>query len=183
MNNFPIKISHHGNILEEIPDELCNNTYWISRSMAVATFIFTCYKEVWYIAAIKRGKGCPDNVGKWCCPCGYVDYNETIEEAAIRETKEEMDLDIFSPTLFGIHDNPDTANRQNVTFRFVELYSIFSNSLPKLSNKNCEPDEVEEVAWIPVGKIGEKEWAFDHDKIIFTAFLCINSEKSYDLFC
>ena len=31
---------------------------------------------------------------KWCLPCGYIEYNETYVEAAIRETKEETGIKV-----------------------------------------------------------------------------------------
>lgn len=36
----------------------------------------------------------PDVYGKWNLPAGYVDEGETLEEAAIREAKEETGFDI-----------------------------------------------------------------------------------------
>ena len=32
--------------------------------------------------------------GRWCIPCGYVDYGEDVREAARRETAEETGLDV-----------------------------------------------------------------------------------------
>ena len=38
--------------------------------------------------------GAADGQGLWCCPCGYLDFDETLEECVIREIKEETGLTI-----------------------------------------------------------------------------------------
>lgn len=40
--------------------------------------------------------------GDWCLPAGFVEFNETTEQAAIRETKEETNLDVSLKQLFSV---------------------------------------------------------------------------------
>lgn len=169
LNNFPVK--HKG------------KTYWVSRSMAVAVFLF--YKDAlgkYYVAAVKRGKGCPDYIGCWCCPCGYVDYNETILNAAYRELWEETGLYLNdSINLFGISDNTISSNNQNVTFRFTGLLPTIEHyylDFPEFSSNECEKDEIEEIIWIPLSCVGNYVWAFEHDKILFEAFQHLNDNNN-----
>lgn len=54
------------------------------------------------IAIIKR-KNPPYG---WALPGGFIDYGETAENAAIREAKEETNLDIVNPQLFGVYSDP-----------------------------------------------------------------------------
>ena len=44
--------------------------------------------------------------GKWVMPGGYVDRGEKVEEAALRETKEECKIDIELKELFGVYSYP-----------------------------------------------------------------------------
>ena len=44
--------------------------------------------------------------GKWVMPGGYVDRGEKVEEAAVRETKEECEIDIELKELFGVYSYP-----------------------------------------------------------------------------
>ena len=69
--------------------------YWISRSVAVAVIIYgkdLSGKDENVFLIHKRGPGCPDNIGKWSVNCGYINWGETIKQAAIRETFEETGL-------------------------------------------------------------------------------------------
>ena len=140
MKNFPIKIQ------EDIVvdgENMKGKTVWHSRSCAVAVFVFSNANNEWSVAAVKRGTGCPNNVGKWCCPCGYVDYDETVQVAAARELFEECGLKTGNTTYYdlsinyaGFNDNPREDKLQNITFRFNGL--IGYHFKPDLSNINSE---------------------------------------------
>ena len=75
--------------------------YWIARNVAVSCFVFTSIDGVWHVLANKRGDGTPDYQGYWNAPCGYLDFDETTSEAAMREVYEETGLHI-QPQLRGI---------------------------------------------------------------------------------
>lgn len=153
MKNFPI-----------IKD---GKEYWIARNMAVACFVFTSINNEWHILANKRGPGVSDYKGFWNCPCGYLDYNETTEQAAIREVFEETGVKLNHVEFWKFNDSPH-ENKQNVTF---DYYSIISDPRIIDINNNSkdrggEANEVKEVTWIPVKKLFDYDWAFDHDLIV-----------------
>src|SRR4030042_984708 len=106
MNNFEFK--HNGESL------------WYSRAVAVVGLILAHdYIWDWYVLANKRGKNTPDFQGYWSLPCGYLDFNETCEEAIIREIFEETGLKIQKDRyldLIGVDSIP--VGKQNVTIRF-----------------------------------------------------------------
>jgi len=151
MKNFPIK--HEG------------KTYWISRAVGVAGYIFTFDNGKLLVLANKRGKGTPDFQGYWNCPCGYLDYDETTREACVREIAEETNLTVNPNSLIldSIEDDP-SANKQNVTFRYWDFnyhYRAFT-----IYAKGAEPDEVEDVEWIPVEELDNYQFAFNQEKTI-----------------
>ena len=146
--------------------------HWISRSIAVVVFLFA--KDIYgdsYILAEQRGKGTPDPeyVGKYCVPCGYLDYDETIVQAAQRELMEETGLNL--PTsdfkLLNFNDIPESDKRQNVTFRYIVNLDVPIEDLSKLfTTKNSEKNEVESIKFIALTNINNYEWAFNHQKLI-----------------
>ena len=140
--------------------------YWIARNVAVSCFVFTLINKEWHILANKRGDKTPDYQGLWNCPCGYLDFDETTEQAAKREVFEETGVELSYVKFWGFDDNPK-SNLQNITFRY---YSFVYNSDLKLDTnaekRGGESGEVSEIQWIPIKNINNYKWAFDHDKLI-----------------
>ena len=156
MKNFSITIDGTG------------REYWISRSVAVLALVYA-YDNVGnkYVLAEQRGTGTPDPeyVGKWCLPCGYLEYDETTKEAISRELMEETGIYIKPKNfeLIYINDDPTSDKRQNITFRFRTTYH---GDLDVLTDKYSESNEIMSLEWIPVNKIDNFEWAFNHENII-----------------
>jgi ADP-ribose pyrophosphatase YjhB (NUDIX family) len=46
------------------------------------------------------------HLGDWSFPSGYMDAGEVLEEAAVRETKEETGLDVRIERLLGAYSTP-----------------------------------------------------------------------------
>jgi len=159
MKNFPVTID--------------NKEYWISRSVSVEGFIFTEDNGL-RVLANKRGPGCPNDVGKWNCPCGYLDYDETIKQACIREVKEETDLTIDPSSLqfLWIDSNPK-GQRQNVSIAFCSFKSSYAGQT--VTGEGAEPNEVEEVEWIGLDELDNYDWAFEHNySIMRVALSCLD---------
>lgn len=145
-------------------------TMWYSRSCAVACFVF-CKNRLgqWHVLANQRGFGCPNYQFYWNCCCGFLDMNETIEQACIRECQEEtgIKLKLSDLNFYGINSTP--KGNQNITIRYyAELDGCTIEQLPPMITNQGEKDEVNAVAWIPIKDVNNEKylWAFGHKNII-----------------
>jgi len=168
-----------------IEHKVDGKSIWQSRSVAVVGTIMIRIGEEIFVLVSKRGKAALDEKGKWNLTCGYLDYDETIQEAIERELWEEtgLDLDILRPNLiyskldqpWRIHSKPD-ANRQNVSCHFGCLAEV--DKLPELSLENNEIEgEVESAIWLPIDDVNKYDWAFNHNEIISLFLSEILKEK------
>lgn len=150
---------------------------WYSRSIAVLAIV-TC-KDIdgnTYVLANKRGDGTPDYQGMWNMPCGYLDFNESCEDAVIREVLEETGLEIKDRKaikLYMINDDPnDPKNlRQNVTIRYRVDYREHIIENTNLHTKFSEENEVSNVKWIKLKNLMDYDWAFNHKELLKELFL------------
>ena len=154
-----------------IIDDKTGREYWISRSVCVVILVIAEYNDDIVVLATQRGVGTPDPeyVGTWCMPCGYVDYDESCEEAASRELFEETGLK-FSSDMFklvSVNSNPKSDKRQNISFRYLLDLSDYSleQLCEQLTSTNSEPDEVSEIRFISLSQISDYKWAFNHQQL------------------
>ncbi len=71
------------------------------------------------IALIQRGN--EPGRGKWTIPGGLVELGEHLEQTVIRETKEEVSLDVVNPTLLDVVDNVDIDIDGKIKYHYVIL--------------------------------------------------------------
>jgi 8-oxo-dGTP diphosphatase len=71
----------------------------------VAGTIFT-----WHGGIVLLKRGVEPAMGKWVFPGGYVDRGESVQEAAIRETKEESQIDVKLGPLLNVYSYPRSPN-------------------------------------------------------------------------
>ncbi|HEC36489.1 MAG TPA: GNAT family N-acetyltransferase [Anaerolineae bacterium] len=57
------------------------------------------------LVLIRRGE--PPFKGWWALPAGYIEADESVEQAAVRECKEETGLDVELLELFGVYSFPE----------------------------------------------------------------------------
>lgn len=156
-----------------------DKTYWISRSVAVACFVFTTINNKTCILASQRGEGSADFHGYWDAPCGYLDFGETTEEAAIRETYEETGVKLRYTKFIGFDDDPKSIH-QNITFYYLSFIkeTILTDNI--YDNRGGEENEVADVKWIPIDELDNYQWAFDHKNIIKKIYEQFNSSDYRD---
>lgn len=82
---------------------------------------------------------------------GHIDLDEKPLDAALREAKEEINLDIVSDELklFGVHRAYLKADNRAIENEFQWLYSL---ELASNTDFTLQTSEVESLAWIPLSK-------------------------------
>lgn len=150
MKNFPVIVD--------------GKEYWISRSVAVAVTVFSFIGKEFCVLANKRGKGLPNHVGEWNVVSGYIDYDETLEQACVREVFEETGVNLKGKELhrMDIEDEPSREN-QVILFRYVCFIWDKGNDFSP-TNKYSEPDEVDDVKWIPLKEVDNYTWTSEKHK-------------------
>lgn len=157
MNNFPVNVN--------------GTEYWVSRSIAVVTYVYGRVNGQECVLANKRGPGLPNKVGLWNCVSGYLDYNETLEEAAVREVYEETGVNISNHRLiFKEIDSSPSREKQNVLVRYC--CHVGNGGLFKLSKEHAEANEVDDIRWIPLTDIDEYQWVSESHKSKIREFYC-----------
>lgn len=91
---------------------------------------------------------------------GFVEVDETAEQAVKRELKEEMGIDLNDePTLFGLYSDPRRDNRRR-TVSAVYAIQLDSNQIPNAG------DDAKEVQKIAMDDIEKHEYFADHRTIL-----------------
>jgi ADP-ribose pyrophosphatase YjhB (NUDIX family) len=86
---------------ERLVCQSCRFVFFLDPKVAVGTIASLEGKLV----LLKRG--IQPGYGKWVFPGGFVDRGERVEEAAVRETREESHLDVRLTGLLNIYSYPD----------------------------------------------------------------------------
>jgi 8-oxo-dGTP diphosphatase len=80
-------------------------------------------------------------------PAGHIDPDETPREAAVREAKEEVGIDVVQDDIEFMHVqyNRNSDGTHDRTHYYFKIVSCDLNPI------NTEPEKCSEVLWIPVG--------------------------------
>jgi len=92
----------------------------------------------------------------WAIPGGFVDYGETLEEAAVREMKEETSLDINLGRQFHTYSNPGRDPRHHTV---STIFIATATGTPKAA------DDAIDIGTFTKDNLPE-DIAFDHRQIL-----------------
>ncbi|MHA1577706.1 MAG: NUDIX domain-containing protein [Candidatus Thorarchaeota archaeon] len=108
------------------------------------------------VILVKRGRD--PFKGSWVFPGGYVDYDETVEDAAVREVLEETGVEIELQTILGVYSAPDRDPRSH------HVNVVFIGRAIK--GEPIGGDDADEAKWVEIDNIVPGDLAFDHGLIL-----------------
>ena len=100
----------------------------------------------------------------WAIPGGFVDYGETLEEAAVREAKEETNLDVELVRQFHTYSDPNRDPRH---------HTISTVYIAKARGKPQAGDDALALGFFTESNLPD-EIAFDHRSILRDYFRSIS---------
>jgi len=127
----------------------------MERKIPSLTVDIIIQREDKSIILIKRKKA--PFAEQWALPGGFIEYGETAEHAAIRETKEETGLDVEIMQLVGVYSDPKRDPRGHVVAIAFLAKEVGGNLV---ANDDAKAVKVFKITEIP------KNLAFDHAKIV-----------------
>lgn len=93
---------------------------------------------------------------EWSLPGGKMDDDETIEQTAVREVREETGLEIYLKKIIGVYSQPDRDPRG----RYVSVAFLAKITGGKLEAGSDAADI------ITTHDFSERKLAFDHNQIL-----------------
>ena len=109
------------------------------------------------VLLVRRGR--PPFAGRWALPGGFVNPEERVEEAVVRELREETGLSATPVGIVGVYSGPDRDPRKPVTT------VVFAVRGPGGAPQGG--DDAADARWVPLREA--RDLAFDHDQALADA--------------
>jgi len=128
-------------------------------ALTVDAIVFYSTSKVQQVLLIERGREPFKN--KWALPGGFIEMDETLEQACIRELEEETGLKVDKMKQFRAYDRPDRDPRHRT------ISVVHSVELEK-EQQVAGSDDASNAAWFSIDNL--PELAFDHAEILIDFF-------------
>lgn len=104
----------------------------------------------------RRGASCP---GAWCIPCGNIEWDEDLREAARREMHEESGLDVELEGVYAVLSNFHDPEAHSVGVWFVAR---------RVGGSERAGGDASEVGWFDP-RVPPEPLAFPTDRVVLDA--------------
>ncbi len=110
----------------------------------------------------------PD-IGKLDLPGGFIDPNETAEEAACREIKEELGLELLPSDLKFIGTQPNDYLFKQIPYKTLDIF--FEVTLSSQEILIWAKDEIKSLVWYPKKEIPIHQIGFKSMRILMQDYI------------
>lgn len=93
------------------------------------------------------------DANQWCILSGHVEFGETVEQAAIREIKEETGCEATVVRLIGVYSSPDSQTYQYADQQIQYVTSYFEMSFTQLNPELIPNEESHDLRFFPVDQL------------------------------
>lgn len=139
-------------------------------SVTVDVVIFTLIERELHVLLVRRRRW--PHEGMWAIPGGFVQMDESLEQAARRELEEETGVrDIYLEQLYTFGDPKRDPRTRVISVAYIALVRADKQTL-RVSEESMD------VRWFPVRRL-PGQLAFDHDGILATALDRLRSKLEY----
>ena len=148
--------------IDGVPRQYCENCEFVDFIDPKVVVVAIVANEKHELLLIKRN--IEPALGQWAFPSGYVDSREAVEDAVVRETKEETNLDIAVKELIGVYSN--TGNP----------IILIVYSATKTGGNLLPGPESQQVRWFKLDDL--PKLPFPHDNQIIDDWSRLHEERS-----
>ncbi|WED29549.1 NUDIX domain-containing protein [Vibrio sp. DW001] len=150
-------------IIQYVPTKLytCSEcSFALFQNVATAVMVAICCKDEVLIATRARNPG----LGMWDFPGGFVDPDETLEQAILRELYEELDLELDLGDAIYVSSNPNTYPYKEITYKTCDTFFVVElDEKPAMTPQ----DDVAGINWIAITDVDLNNFAFESTKTAF----------------
>jgi 8-oxo-dGTP diphosphatase len=141
-----------------------------SLTVDCVVFGFQLDQKDLQVALIERKL--PPFAGTWALPGGFVQLDETLDEAALRELQEEAGIrQVFLEQLYTFGDLERDPRERVVTVAYYALVNINDHHIRAATDAS-------DAAWFSIRQL--PTLAFDHDRIVAVALARLQAKVRYE---